>query len=532
MKKILILSPFFYPEPISTGKYNTEFANHLANNSFDVSVLCCHPIYPRWIVEKTDKKLKNIKIKRGGAFLKFPNNKYVRRAILELWFFLFILINLRELFKQDIIIAVLPPSLFMTTFIFLPKKIKKIGIVHDLQNIHLGKKTSLFKNIINKLIYFIERSAFKRCENLIYLSNEMLEYATNEYKLHDKKSDVLYPFITLDSFSNNRNLDYNFSDKNFNIVYSGALGEKQNPDALYEIALSVIKKAKEARFIFFSEGSNFQKLKKNDEGHKNNAMNSVLKTLVVAIGKDSTGAMKARSDLQRLLKKYPNEVPTALIGIVREKLKKNGLGIILAIQLSATMIGLLLSIIPIPGLAIIGEAVAVAANMGTDLLVAVGPEQIIALLKNGSQQALEAFTKSMVPLIEGISGAFCCNSSGSKKNMEKFGKIMEHLIELENIDNKEEAKTKIEAYIKEIQGVMSKPVPGVDMTALDKLIKKYQAAKDKEKGKTTDPKPKPKSGGKRRKTRKRRKRKTKKRRRKRRKRRKTNKYRNKFTRRY
>jgi len=275
--------------------------------------------------------------------------------------------------------------------------------------------------------------------------------------------------------------------------------------------------------------AHFQKLKKNDEGHKNNAMNSILKTLVEAIGKDSAGAMKARADLQRLLKKYPNQVPTALIGIVRAKLKKNGLGIILAIQLSATMIGLLLSIIPIPGLAIIGEAVAIAANMGTDLLVAVGPEQIIALLQNGSQKALEAFTKSMVPLIESVSGAFCCNSSGDKKNMEKFGKIMEHLIELENIDNKEEAKTKIEAYIKEIQGVMSKPVPGVDMAALDKLIKKNLPPKDKEKGKTTEAEPK--SGGKRRKTRKRRKRKTKKRRRKRRKG-KTNKYRNKFTRRY
>jgi len=272
----------------------------------------------------------------------------------------------------------------------------------------------------------------------------------------------------------------------------------------------------------------FQKLKKNDEGHKNNAMNSILKTLVEAIGKDSAGAMKARADLQRLLKKYPNQVPTALIGIVRAKLKKNGLGIILAIQLSATMIGLLLSIIPIPGLAIIGEAVAIAANMGTDLLVAVGPEQIIALLQNGSQKALEAFTKSMVPLIESVSGAFCCNSSGDKKNMEKFGKIMEHLIELENIDNKDEAKTKIEAYIKEIQGVMSKPVPGVDMAALDKLIKKYPPPKDKEKEKTAEAGPK--KGGAR-KTRKRRKRKTKKRRRKRRKR-KTNKYRNKFTRRY
>jgi hypothetical protein len=274
----------------------------------------------------------------------------------------------------------------------------------------------------------------------------------------------------------------------------------------------------------------FENLKKNDEGHKNNAVNSILKTLVEAIGKDSPGATKARADLQTLLKEYPNQVPTALIGIVRAKLKKNGLGIILAIQLSATMIGLLLSIIPIPGLAVIGEAVAIAANMGTDLLVAVGPEQIIDLLKNGSQKALEAFTKGMVPIIEGVSGAFCCNSSGDKKNMEKFGKIMEHLIELENIDNKDEAKTKIEAYIKEIQGVMSKPVPGVDMAALDKLIKKYPPPKGKSSKKKKKKKTKTGGGGKRRTQRK--KRKTRRRRRKRRKRRKTNKYRKRFTRRY
>ncbi len=272
----------------------------------------------------------------------------------------------------------------------------------------------------------------------------------------------------------------------------------------------------------------FLKLKKNDEGHKNNAMNSILKTLVAAIGKDSPGAMKARADLQRLLKKYPNKVPTALIQIIKQKLKKNGLGIILAIQLSATMLGLLISIIPIPGLAIIGEAIAIAANAGTDFLVAVGPEQIIQLLQNGSKKALEAFTKSIVPIIEGVSGAFCCNSSGSKKNMEKFGKIMQHLIELENMPNKAEAKTKIDEYIKEIQGVMSKPVPGVDMAALDKLIAKYPP-KDKGQKDTTGTAAK---GGGARKTRKRRKRKTIKRRKRRRKRRKTNKYRNKFTRRY
>lgn len=269
-----------------------------------------------------------------------------------------------------------------------------------------------------------------------------------------------------------------------------------------------------------SINAHFQKLKKNDQGHKNNAMNSILKTLVAAIGKDSPGAMKARADLQRLLKKYPNKVPTALIQIVKQKLKKNGLGIILAIQLSATMLGLLISIIPIPGLAIIGEGIAIAANAGTDFLVAVGPEQIIQLLQNGSKKALEAFTKSIVPIIEGVSGAFCCNSSGSKKNMEKFGKIMQHLIELENIPDKDQAKRKINKYIKEIQGVMKKPVPGVDMAALDKLIKKYPPPK----GKGSKKKRKKAGGGKRRTQRKKR--------RSRRKKRKTNKYRNKFTRRY
>ena len=94
--------------------------------------------------------------------------------------------------------------------------------------------------------------------------------------------------------------------------------------------------------------------------------------------------------------------------------------------------------------------------------------------------------------------------------------------------NKAEAKTKIDEYIKEIQGVMSKPVPGVDMAALDKLIAKYPP-KDKGQKDTTGTAAK---GGGARKTRKRRKRKTIKRRKRRRKRRKTNKYRNKFTRRY
>ena len=41
--KILILSPFFFPEPISTGKFNTALAKALRDKGMEVTVICSHP---------------------------------------------------------------------------------------------------------------------------------------------------------------------------------------------------------------------------------------------------------------------------------------------------------------------------------------------------------------------------------------------------------------------------------------------------------------------------------------------------------
>ena len=43
LKKIVLISPFFYPEPISTGKFNTDFALKLQEEGHQVTVLCSHP---------------------------------------------------------------------------------------------------------------------------------------------------------------------------------------------------------------------------------------------------------------------------------------------------------------------------------------------------------------------------------------------------------------------------------------------------------------------------------------------------------
>ncbi len=270
-----------------------------------------------------------------------------------------------------------------------------------------------------------------------------------------------------------------------------------------------------------------EKLKSTDNGKNNGGVtDSMLKTLVKAIGKDSDGAKEARKHLQMLLKEYPDKVPTALINIVRDKLKTKGLGIILAIQLSATIIGLLISIIPIPGLALIGEAVAIAANMGTDVITAFGPLNIIDLLKNGSKGALETFTKSMVPVINSLSGAWCCNKSDGTEN-KSVKLFLNGLAKVSKILNSTESAAKKESEIKKV---------------IDELQKEIESGSPQEKSETEKEKKEvatstanKQGGGKRRKTRKKRKRKRKKRktrRRRKKKKRKTNKYRKRFTRRY
>lgn len=51
-KKILLLSPFFYPELISTGKYNTSLAKALVKHGHSIEVVTSFPLYPTWRPQK------------------------------------------------------------------------------------------------------------------------------------------------------------------------------------------------------------------------------------------------------------------------------------------------------------------------------------------------------------------------------------------------------------------------------------------------------------------------------------------------
>ena len=84
--KALIFSPFFYPEAISTGKYNTHLAKALVRKGYSVDVIAFYPLYPEWKSKRTTASLKGVNIRRGGGFFVYSKSVILRRIQLELGF--------------------------------------------------------------------------------------------------------------------------------------------------------------------------------------------------------------------------------------------------------------------------------------------------------------------------------------------------------------------------------------------------------------------------------------------------------------
>jgi colanic acid biosynthesis glycosyl transferase WcaI len=192
---ILLISPFFYPEPISTGKYNTDLALNLAKRGHKVHVWCFHSFYPDWKVKKSDQQLKNIFIKRGGLGVRFTGNQFIDRIILELSF-LFFVIKEKVKNKQgfDNIIFISPPSLSIIILKAFRANVNKVIIVHDLQFIHIKS----INKTLSKVAFFIEKKLMCLSNKLIFLSEEMKSFFDNSKQFANSHIHVQWPFVNIE----------------------------------------------------------------------------------------------------------------------------------------------------------------------------------------------------------------------------------------------------------------------------------------------------------------------------------------------
>ncbi|MGC6285570.1 MAG: glycosyltransferase family 4 protein [Polaribacter sp.] len=268
-KRILILSPHFFPEPISTGKFNTELAISLRDQGYEVSVLCYHPVYPGWQINPTNEQLEGIRIHRMGKRVYLPKQQFLIRLILEISYAINVLLNYKKLTKNvDIILPVFPPSL---AFYFLrnrlSKSIHKVGMIHDLQEVYSQKNKGSVYKLVSRFINHVEKKCYQSCDKIIFLSGEMKTKAQELYQLNPDRLFVQYPFITLEDKVTD-DLNHIFTKNKIHITYSGALGEKQNPWKLYEFFDQASKQIEDSEFHIFSQGDIFEGLKKENKNSK------------------------------------------------------------------------------------------------------------------------------------------------------------------------------------------------------------------------------------------------------------------------
>jgi colanic acid biosynthesis glycosyl transferase WcaI len=267
-QRIVLVSPFFYPELISTGKANQRLAEAFVADGHGVTVVCSHPLYPSWIPARTKVKMAGMKILRGGAWMRYPKAMPLRRLLLEMWFAFYTLRRMSWLAKDaDVLVSVLPPSLFAYVLDqFLPRNVRRVAVVHDLQGVLAAQKESLPRRAIIRLIHAVESRVFRSQDLCIFFSGDMARVAQQAYQLDPAKVAVQYPFVTMaptqiSASGAPKRLERMLPPNKLHVVYSGALGYKQNSQQLVAFMQAAAQRHPKVQFHIFSGGPFFDELR-------------------------------------------------------------------------------------------------------------------------------------------------------------------------------------------------------------------------------------------------------------------------------
>lgn len=266
---LILLSPFFFPEPISSGKFNTDLAVGLRDVGFPVTVIASEPLYPDWIPMPSSQILSGIEIIRGGGWVRYSKFPALRRLVLEFWYACFLAYELpKRSASTKAVVAVFPPVLFLPfSKWFLRKNTPIIGIVHDLQSVFVVKASSVFRRFFAGIITNLEGVTLRSCDRLIFLSQSMAARAIEEHRLDAHRCNVHFPFVSSPSSAGSgQALNDCFTTRARHVVYSGALGEKQNSRQLLKCFVNLAQTRQDVVCHCFSRGPVFDDLRRQYDG--------------------------------------------------------------------------------------------------------------------------------------------------------------------------------------------------------------------------------------------------------------------------
>lgn len=268
VRRILYLSPYFWPEEIGSAPYCTELAVWLRERGHDVRVVSFRPHYPNpnkfeaWADGSRDEESHNsmlisrVSVRdrgRGGFTDRLKNDlsflwQVLRRALR------------REFKKTDVIVAYAPTilTLYGAQVIGRLTGASIVGVAHDIES---GLATSLGLAKSRALLFLmrtVERIGLNFADQVIVLTEGMREEI--QHIGCRRPISVFSIWASVPAFSPIA------AEEAPVIMYSGNFGKKQNLDQLLPLIQRLWDEKKAIRVVMRGDVSEKDRLQKKIEG--------------------------------------------------------------------------------------------------------------------------------------------------------------------------------------------------------------------------------------------------------------------------
>lgn len=245
--KILLISPFFYPDEVGIALYNRLTVDYLIKKKHDVSIITAVPYYPEWSIKPPYNKAKLFTKEKYSEATVFRVKHYVPtkptaiKRIIQLIHFT--VASLRYVFSvpkncKIIVVSPFTSTIIVGLFVKLLRGGKIWCHIQDFE-FDAGIETLKFKYFISPL-FKIETFLFNRCDKVSTISHAMLEKLINK----TNTSAILFPnFINVENFKTPIEQPHPYFNRTGKpqLLYSGNIGEKQDWNFFQNFCLEVLE---------------------------------------------------------------------------------------------------------------------------------------------------------------------------------------------------------------------------------------------------------------------------------------------------
>ena len=235
-RRVRVICPTFYPEPIGTPLYATEYVRWLHKSGWEVDVVTCQPFYPRFErypgygrqrrqdhldFEVPVHRLPTLVPRNGGsAWRAVTDSNFLLQGCLA---------SLRKLSRVPLTLAISPgvPFTVLGARALTTRKGVVVSWVQDIQT-GLASALSAPTARLTRLISATERACLARADHTFTLSDEMGAQLT--------RMGLAGPIRTAGLWSTLRPDDGPAPQPIADVQYSGNIGRKQGADQLLDLA--------------------------------------------------------------------------------------------------------------------------------------------------------------------------------------------------------------------------------------------------------------------------------------------------------